>query len=170
MEKTRPINKTIIGTSILFVASLCLLSCDGGNKRKNAFVAGTFEGVAKENENISTHLVVTEINEDDYSNADGINVVQDAWNLKYYNLKFHAIDQNGIRTDYDFVNLRDSHPTVTAQPIYYKSDSCIDIGPWGLYDGELAPKSSNYYAIYVFEMGEKYRSVKFHSFLYPKGE
>lgn len=129
MEKTRQISETIIGTSILFIISLCLLSCDGGNKRTNAFVAGIFEGIAEENKSISTHLVVNEINENDYLNAAGINVVQDSWNLKYYSLEFHIVDSEGTTTNYDFVNLRDLHPKVKAQPIYYKSDSCVDIIP-----------------------------------------
>ncbi len=170
MEKTRPINKTIAGvSSVLFVASLCLLSCDGGNKRKNAFVAGIFEGVIEEDESISTHLVVTEIDENDYSSANGMNVVQDLWNLKYYSLEFHAIDDGGIRTNYDFVNLRDIHPKVKAQPIYYTGDGCLDIIPWGLYDGELASKSYNYYGVGIFKMNEERRKRILHTLLYIKG-
>ncbi len=173
MEKTRP-KRNIAFKSISFVLlPFILLSCDGGNKRKNSFLAGSFEGIPESEPNITCHFTVKEISQVAYLNAKGLNVVQDMWDFRYYLLSFWTIDENEVRKNYDFINLKDSLPTVKALPISYEDDNGSRIHPCGTWDGRPLHTSMiglSCYSISVFEAPGKLAEFACTVALCMKGE
>lgn len=110
---------------VLFFAILCLSSCESIHRR-NYFVEGEFSGFNVYNTDEKYYLSVLEISQEEYENAQGINVVHDIYKKKYYALDLYfLVGQSDEKNDIVFINLKDS-----GSPISYIDDNGHIIVPF----------------------------------------
>lgn len=131
-----------------FVASIaiCLLS-SCVSKRNNVIVAGYYYGVDSRDSTISCELFISEISEDDFLNANGINVVEDGINGIFYSLNCIVRLPNNDVKYVDFIDLKDAHDGATGTPISYVDDNDNWLTPSTSMNGEPLSNQECYYSI-----------------------
>lgn len=106
---------------VLLFAVTHLSSCENIHRR-NYFVEGEFSGLNVYNTNEKYYLSVSEISQEEYETAQGINVVNDVYKKKYYALDLYFIvGQSDEKNDIVLVNLKDDG----GVPIGYRDDNDI---------------------------------------------
>ncbi len=121
--------KKIIAIFIMIFTLSFLSSCV--NKRINYIEAGAFVGTNEEDPSEKFYLNVTEITENDYLNANGLNVIEDQVRDGFYRIEFYTINLENEKTVYNFYNLRDAYNGATGTPIAYEDDNDSWFKPQG---------------------------------------
>lgn len=117
------INRALKKVIALSFSIFCLASCVLNlhiNRRVNYIVPGEFYGDEMRDESILCKLIIEPITEEEYKEANGLNVVQDVIREGYYSLLFTATYESGETKSFDFINLKDDNPGVPACPALYK--------------------------------------------------
>ena len=124
-----------------FLVPILLTSCFGVNRRINKMHEGDYDGVIKDpltRETIPSTstfvLTVTKVSSEEFVNASGLNVVEDALESgKYYLLQFVETLENGDVEHLNFYNLHDEHPEDYTDPVGYCDDNGNIMSPTGEY-------------------------------------
>lgn len=100
-----------------------------GDHCNNAFSIGIFEGNDGIHEKNSGHLEVIKITENEYNQSNGVNTVEDyAFPGNFYLLNLYLEDEEGDKSEIEFVNLHVSSKT-RAQPAMYIDDKKQQLYP-----------------------------------------
>ena len=110
----------------LLITPLLLSSC--WRELRFPITAGVFSGY-DDNHTIEGTFVVEKIDSKTYVKANGINVVRDRINKKYYSVSFSAVKEDGSTFAYIFENLVDD----TFELVYYKDDNGAEFTPFQAY-------------------------------------
>ena len=110
---------------VLLFAVTHLSSCENIHRR-NYFVEGEFSGLNVYNTNEKYYLSVSEISQEEYETAQGINVVNDVYKKKYYALDLYFIvGQSDEKNDIVLLILKDY-----GTPIRYEDHNRIILMPF----------------------------------------
>lgn len=110
---------------VCFGSIYCAFRNYGSNHRTNYFLEGKFSGVNSYNSDEVFYLTVTNISKEEYSAANGKNVVKDEYKKKYFSLDLYYLAGNNDEKNYlTFSNLNHF-----GTPISYIDDSGNYITP-----------------------------------------
>lgn len=128
------------------------------SKRTNQIAAGEFWGTLTSDETSTTYLKIEEIDEETYTQANGLNVIKDEVGEGYYSLQFSITDNFGNETSHDFINLADAYNGSNGTPISYRDDNGTWLSPITFLDDEasyysvdLALEDGNCLYTYVYQ-------------------
>ncbi len=137
---------------VFVLVPILLTSCFGVNHRINKMHEGVHDGMIKDPLTMETIpststfvLTVTKISNDEYVNASGLNVVEDALeNGQYYLLQFVETLENGEVEHLNFYNLHDERPEDYTDHVGYCDDNGNIMSPTGEYSYMCRFESTNY--------------------------
>ena len=135
--------------NLLCIASL---ECCSLNRRINIIVPGHYFGVDSRNESRTCDLIINQISEDKYLEADGKNVIQDAINGIYFSIDFSIIYSDDNIEKVVFTNFKDAYNGATGTPISYNDEKkCCWFEPHTVFNREVLPASECYYCIEIYK-------------------
>lgn len=137
--------KKLISFFVTSIAICLLFSCD--SKRNSVIATGYYFGVDSRDSTISCELFISKIPEDDFWNANGINVVDDGINGIFYSLNCIVRLPNNDVKFIDFIHLKDAHDSATGTPISYVDDNDNWLTPFTSMNGEPLSSQDCYYSI-----------------------
>ena len=113
--------------ALLSLLSLSSCFCSGKNMCTNYFVAGEFAGMEEKDQSRSYLFNVSEISQQEYEDAGGLNVVDDYVLGAYFSIELTIVTKEGSAT-YDFINMEEAW-TTRDFPISYHDDNQTWITP-----------------------------------------
>ena len=127
--------------SIVAITPFLLSSCEiwfgwGSRSRRTNSLFECFLEADKKDDVQYYFLKVTKITEQQFKEANGTNVVVDSTSKivkKYFLFNFYSCKSNDPYSTnvekYSFINLKDAHPSLKAEPIMYVDDNSNTILP-----------------------------------------
>lgn len=142
--------KNVLARTLLFsLLVFTLSSC--ANRKVNYMVAGTFISYGENNNYV---LEVGSISEEQYENADGLNVIKDITGKideVYFSVELYIFDQDNNKELLSYYNLKDSQPETSAEPLIYVDDNSNYLEPG--YPSYYGMDSKTYYMINYNNVG-----------------
>jgi hypothetical protein len=131
--------------NLIIILILCLISCS--SKRTNIIIAGHYKGNDFQNNSITCDLYIKQISKIEYSNQNGINVIKDSINEKYYSILFTINNIESGSQQISFYNFKDAYNNANSTPISYVDDNDCWLTPFTTNNNQIMPLNECYYSI-----------------------
>lgn len=139
--------------SFFSLVSSLLLSCVHSDKRTNIFIEGNFYGIYDYSFRKEEYFFnVYEINELEFNDANGNNVVYDVVLSLYFQFELYYYQEDGEKHSCNFVSLYNRNPNLVALPITYSDDRDNEIQPFASINNDYTEPGYRilYYDIEIF--------------------